>query len=88
MGNVTVKFIGKEYNLPEDLLVYIELLAMAEDIKKILYKDFLEKLSGEELACVGDEQLHPEIVRQVGKYVTMLTDKGIYDRMKKRINKE
>lgn len=80
MNYKTVVFIGKEYTLPEDLLTYIELLTLVEKAKAEIYKDFLQKLSQAETACIGDDKLIEVIEHQVGKFITLLTENGIYDR--------
>ena len=36
MGNITVKFIGREYSIPEDILTYIDLLDFTDNVQKEL----------------------------------------------------
>lgn len=80
MGNRVVKFIGCDYLLPEDLLTYIELLGITEQVKADIFLDFLRELSDSEVPCVDDNQLRGEIECQVGKFIEKLIENGIYDR--------
>ena len=36
MSNMNVKFIGKEYSIPEDVLTYIDLLDFTDSVHKYL----------------------------------------------------
>ena len=80
MSQKTVKFIDREYGIPEDLLIYIDLLAITEDIKTDIFRDFLRKLSNAESPCVSDDQMRNTIERQVSKFISKLTENDIYDR--------
>lgn len=80
VGYKIVKYINKEYSIPEDLLVYINLLDITEQIKADIYRDFIRKLSCAESACVGNEQMQSQIELQVSKFITKLTEQGVYDR--------
>ena len=80
MSPKTVKFIDREYSIPEDLLIYIDLLAITEDIKTDIFRDFLRKLSNAESPCVSDDQMRNTIERQVSKFISKLTENNIYDR--------
>ena len=80
MGNRVVKFIGCDYSLPEDLLTYIELLGITEQVKADIFQDFLRKLSDSEVPCVEDNQLRDVIECQVGRFIEKLVENGIYDR--------
>lgn len=84
MGNLTVKFIDKEYCLPSDLLTYIGLLDFTDSIKNHLINTFLRKLRSEiakdNTGLLDDKDLAAEIEEQVGKFITKLCDEGIYTR--------
>lgn len=80
MSYKTVKFIDREYKIPEDLLVYIDLLTITEEIKADIFRDFLRKLSSAESPCVSDDQMRGTIERQVSKFISKLTENDIYDR--------
>ncbi len=80
MSYKTVKFIDREYDIPEDLLVYIDLLTITEEVKADIFRDFLRKLSNAESPCVSDDQMRGTIERQVSKFISKLTENDIYDR--------
>ena len=84
MGYIRSSFLGKEYSIPEDVLLYINLLEFTSNVKTQLINTFVRKLKSEiqkgNVACVNDNNLAPEIEQQVGKYIAMLTEHGIYDR--------
>ena len=79
-----VKFIGKEYTVPEDILTYIDLLDFTDTIQKQLKSDFLHKFRSEiqkgNIGCIDDKDLFKEIEQQVGKFITKLCDNGIFTR--------
>ena len=80
MSNITVKFIDKDYSVPEDLLVYLDLLDLTNDVRMALNKNFYQLLRNEEVGCIGDEQIRPEIDKQVGRFIAKLMEAGVYDR--------
>ena len=84
MSNITVKFIGKEYSIPEDVLTYIDLLDFTDGVHKYLASTFVRKLRNEiakdNIGLLGDEDLAAEIEQQVGKYIAKLCDNGIFTR--------
>ena len=80
MSNMTVKFIDKEYDIPKDILQYIDLLEFADDIKQQLMNSFVRELKKSSVGCIDDKDLSEEINRQVGKFISKLCDHDIYDR--------
>lgn len=80
MSNITVKFIDKDYSVPEDLLLYLDLLDLTNDVRMALNKSFYQLLRNEEVGCIGDEQIRPEIDKQVGRFIAKLMEAGVYDR--------
>ena len=84
MSNMNVKFIGKEYSIPEDILTYIDLLSFTESVQTQLTSVFVRKLKNEldqgNVACLDDKVMAPDIEHQIGKYIAKLTEHGIYDR--------
>ena len=80
MSNITVKFIDRDYSVPEGLLVYLDLLDLTNDVRMALNKSFYQLLRNEEVGCIGDEQIRPEIDKQVGRFIAKLMEAGIYDR--------
>lgn len=80
MSNITVKFIDREYSVPEDLLVYLDLLNLTNDVHMALNKSFYQLLRNEEVGCIDDEQIRPEIDKLVGRFIAKLMEAGVYDR--------
>ena len=84
MNNLTVKFIGKEYSIPEDVLTYIDLLDFTDSVQKQLTSAFVRKLRNEldqgNAGCLDDKVMASDIEQQVGKFIAKLTEHDIYDR--------
>lgn len=84
MGYITATFLGKNYSIPEDVLVYIDLLEFTDSVKNQLVNTFVRKLKDEirkdNIGLIGDEDLVPEVERQVGRFIAKLCDNGIFIR--------
>ena len=84
MGYFRATFLCKEYSIPDDVLVYIDLLDFTENIKNQLFNAFVHKLRAEiakeNIGLLGDEDLALEIEQQVGRFIAKLCDNGIFTR--------
>ena len=84
MSYITVKFIGKEYSIPQDVLTYIDLLSFTDGVQKQLFGAFVCKLKNEiakdNMGLLGDEDLATEIEQQIGRFIAKLCDNGIFTR--------
>jgi len=84
MGYINTTFLGKEYSIPEDILTYIDLLELTDCVKTQLVNAFVYKLNAKiqqgNTVCLDDADMASDIEQQVGKFIAMLTDHGIYDR--------
>jgi len=84
MGYIRATFLGKEYSIPDDVLVYIDLLDFTENVKIQLFNAFVHKLRAEiakdNIGLLGDEDLALEIEQQVGRFIAKLCDNGIFTR--------
>lgn len=84
MNYITVKFIDKEYSIPQDVLTYIDLLSFTDNVQKQLFGAFVRKLKNEiakdNIGLLGDEDLAAEIEQQIGKFIAKLCDNGIFTR--------
>ena len=84
MNYITVKFIDKEYSIPQDVLTYIDLLSFTDNVQKQLFGAFVRKLKNEiakdNIGLLGDEDLATEIEQQIGKFISKLCDNGIFSR--------
>ena len=47
MNYISVKFIDKEYSIPQDVLTYIDLLSFTDSVQKQLFGAFVRKLKNE-----------------------------------------
>ena len=84
MSYIRATFIGKEYSIPQDVLIYIDLLDFTETVKTQLLNAFLRKVKDEirkeNTGLLGDEDLATEIEQQVGRFISKLCDNGIFTR--------
>ena len=84
MSYITVKFIDKDYSIPQDVLTYIDLLSFTDNVQKSLAGTFIRKLTDEivkgNIGILGDETLTTEIDQQIGKFIAKLCDNGIFTR--------
>lgn len=84
MGYIKASFLGKEHSIPEDILIYIELLGLTDSAKNQLVNTFVRKLKDEirkdNIGLIGDEDLAPEVERQVSRFIAKLCDNGIFSR--------
>lgn len=84
MEYINSTFLGKEYSIPQDVLVYIDLLDFTESVKKQLVNAFIRKLNAEiqkgNTACLDDKDLSAEIEKQVGRFIAKLCDNEIFNR--------
>ena len=82
MNYISVKFIDKEYSIPQDVLTYIDLLSFTDSVQKQLFGAFVRKLKNEiakdNIGLLGDEDLATEIEQQIGKFISKLCDNGIF----------
>ena len=82
MNTLSVKFIGKEYSIPEDVLTYIDLLDFADNVQKQLMADFISIIKGriqnKNVGLIDDEDLRAQIEKQVGRFIAKLCDQGIF----------
>lgn len=80
MSNLTVKFIDKEYSIPEDVLLYIDLLKLTDSVKEQLVRDFVREVSKSENGLIGDEDMSASINRQINRFISKLCENNIYNR--------
>ncbi len=80
MSNIKVKFLNKEYSIPEDVLTYIDLLNFTNDVQNQLMTAFLRLNSKSESGGIDDEDMSADIQKQVNRFIAKLCDCGIYDR--------
>ncbi len=84
MGNLNVTFLGIEYTIPEDVVVYIDLLDFTDSVQKQLVSAFMRKLRNRiqdgNVGLLDNEDLAFEIEQQAGKFIAKLCDNGVFTR--------
>lgn len=84
MNYITVKFLGKDYSVPEDVLTYLDLLDFTDDVQKQLVNAFVCKLRNEiqqgNTGLIDDKDLSAGIEQQIGRFIGKLCDNGIFSR--------
>ena len=83
MSYIKTTFLGAEYTIPADILLYIDLLEFTSNVKTRLTNTFVRKLKGEiqnGKAYIDDRDLAPVIEQQVSLFIAKLTESDIYDR--------
>lgn len=75
-----VVFLNKVYTFPNDILTYIEILNLTEDIYNALNLKFLKKINSPETSFIDDEYLHGEMKKQAERFIQRLCQNEIYDK--------
>lgn len=78
--NINVTFLQKQYTFPKDILIYLDILNLTEDIQKKLFNSFLEKVSRSQTPVISNEQLHDDMKKQAGRFIKKLCENEIYDK--------
>ncbi len=75
-----VKFLDKEYDIPKDVLLYVDLLTFTENIKENLLKKFFTKIKYS-IDCIEDTDfLEREIDVEAGRFIAKLCENNIYNK--------
>ena len=77
---MTVYFIGKEYSIPTDVVLYVDLLAFTETAKDNLLKTFLNKIKYSIDRIEDKNFLEQEIYNEAQRFIAKLCDNNIYNR--------
>lgn len=80
MGVVTVKFIGKEYSIPTDVLRYMEFLSFTNNVKERLLNIFIRKIKSNIDIIEKKDFLEKEILDEANKFIAKLCENDIYGR--------
>jgi len=84
MSYINVSFLTKEYSIPEDILIYLDLLDFTANVQTQLTSSFIHKLktkiSNDDIGLLNDDDMKGDIEQQVGKFIAKLCDNGIYTR--------
>lgn len=77
---MTVYFIGKEYSIPTDVVLYVDLLAFTETAKDNLLKTFLNKIKYSIDRIEDKNFLEQEIYNEAQRFIAKLCENNIYNR--------
>lgn len=77
---MTVYFIGKEYSIPTDVVLYVDLLAFTETAKDNLLKNFLNKIKYSIDRIEDKNFLEQEIYNEAQRFIAKLCENNIYNR--------
>ena len=80
MSEMIVKFIGKEYSIPKDVLTYYEMLSFTENSIERLIRFFLNKIKNNINTIHIDNFFEQEIVNEVGEFIKKLCNYDIYNK--------
>jgi len=83
MGNITVKFIDKEYSISTDVITYVGLLDFTNDIRDALMALFKKQICSKIDVMDSDDFMVTAFNDQASKFVRKLLDNDIYDRTAK-----
>ena len=78
--SISVSFLKKQYTFPKDILTYIDILNLTEDIQTSLFKSFLEKVHRSQTPVINNEDLHSDMKKQAGRFIEKLCENDIYDK--------
>ena len=80
MSYMTVKFLGKEYSIPEDVLTYMDLVGFTNGIRDCLISSFNKQIAQDIAVLEKDNFMVNEINDQVSKFIAKLLQNNVYDK--------
>ena len=80
MSNTTVNFLGKEYSIPYDVLIYMDLVSFTNEIRDCLISSFNKQIAQDIAVLENDSFMVKEINDQVSKFIAKLLQNDVYDK--------
>lgn len=80
MSYITVKFMDKEYSIPEDVITYADLVDFTNEVKDTLLSLFKRQIANNVDIIESDNFMISAIDDQASKFIRRLLGKDIYDR--------
>lgn len=77
---MTVKFIGKDYSIPTDVIAYVGLVDFTNEIRDCLMTSFNKQIAQDISVLENDDFMIKSINDQVSKFITKLLENDIYDK--------
>ncbi len=80
MGNLTVKFLHKEYTIPKDVITYVGLVDFTNETRNNLVSAFNKLISIDVAMIENDDFMLSVINEQASKFISKLLNNEIYDK--------
>ena len=80
MSSTTVKFLGTEHSIPDDVLTYMDLVDFANGIRDCLISSFNEYIAQDIAILENDNFMVREINDQVSKFIAKLLQNNVFDK--------
>ena len=80
MSSMSIKFLGKEYCIPNDVITYIDLVDFTNGIKDCLISSFNKQIAQDIAVLENDNFMVKEINDQVSKFIAKLLQNNIFDK--------
>ena len=78
--SLELRFIQKDYEIPNDIITYLNALQVADEIKDSLFYACRDKVSKSEIRAISTDEMVPEMKKQASRFIKMLCDNNIFNR--------
>ena len=78
--SLELRFIQKDYDIPNDIIIYLNALQVADEIKDSLFRACRDKVSKSEIRAISTDEMVPEMKKQASRFIKMLCDNNIFNR--------
>lgn len=78
--SITCKFLSEEFAFHDDLLIYLDALAIAEEIQGALFNLLKRKVASSEIKVIDNGTLDDDMRKQASRFIKKLCNYNIYDK--------
>lgn len=78
--SLKMRFLQKNYEIPNDIITYLNALQVADEIKDSLFRACRDKVSKSEIRAISTDEMVPEMKKQASRFIKMLCDNNIFNR--------
>lgn len=78
--SLEMRFLKKDYKIPNDIITYLNALQVADEIKDSLFRACRDKVSKSEIRAISTDEMVPEMKKQASRFIKMLCDNNIFNR--------
>ena len=78
--SLEIRFLQKDYKIPNDIITYLNALQVADEIKDSLFRACRDKVSKSEIRAISTDEMVPEMKKQASRFIKMLCDNNIFNR--------